>query len=52
MTEIDSLDELQWQVATLMEEAEQNGLDPKEVKESVIGYAKGRMVAGADSTDD
>jgi hypothetical protein len=41
--EIDSTDELRWQVADLMNEAEENGLDPSEVVETVIGYAKGRQ---------
>jgi hypothetical protein len=41
--EIDSTDELRWQVADLMNEAEENGLDPEEVVETVLGYAKGRQ---------
>lgn len=41
--EIDSANELCWQVATLMNEAEENGMDPEAVVEAVIGYAKGRQ---------
>lgn len=41
---INDVDELRWQVAGLMNEAEENGVDPQEAKDTVIGYAKGRMV--------
>jgi hypothetical protein len=41
--EIESANELCWQVATLMNEAEENGMDPEAVVEAVIGYAKGRQ---------